>query len=96
MTTEDRAGLVARVRQIRVRVSARERAAANTPRTLDPEHIGALETRVRHLEQMVEGLQDSIHREAERHSKQISELQRQVEPAAMSASLAKDARSRGL
>ena len=49
-----------------------------------------------HLERLVEGLQDSVHRESDRHSKMIAELQAQVEPAAMSAALADDARHRGL
>jgi len=49
-----------------------------------------------HLEQLVEGLQDSVHRESERHAKLIAELQAQVEPGAMSAALAENARDRGL
>jgi hypothetical protein len=37
-----------------------------------------------------------VHRESERHAKLIAELQNQVEPRAMGASLAKDVRNRGL
>ncbi|HZO79440.1 MAG TPA: hypothetical protein VFB39_15470 [Solirubrobacteraceae bacterium] len=56
----------------------------------------ALEARVAHLEQLVEGLQDSVHRETERHGKLIAELQAQIQPGAMGAALAEDARDRGL
>jgi hypothetical protein len=52
--------------------------------------------RVSHLERLLEGLQDSVHRESERHEKLIAELQAQVQPGAMGASLAEDARNRGL
>lgn len=95
MTTGDREGLIARIRQIRRVAAARDRPSsdANTP---PPDRLQALETRVAHLEQLLEGLQDSVHRESERHDKLISELQTQVQPAAMGAALAEDARTRGL
>lgn len=95
MTTGDREGLAARIRQIR-----RLKAPRDRPKGGDgdpqPERVQALEQRVMHLERLVEGLQDSVHRESERHSRLIAELQAQVEPGAMSASLADDARNRGL
>jgi dihydroorotase-like cyclic amidohydrolase len=47
-------------------------------------------------ERLVEGLQDSVHRESKRHAKLIAELQAQIQPGAMGAALARDARSRGL
>ncbi|MGZ6712887.1 MAG: hypothetical protein ACXVE7_15140 [Solirubrobacteraceae bacterium] len=56
----------------------------------------SLEARVAQLEKLVEGLQDSVHRESERHAKLIAELQNQVRPDVMSEALAKDARERGL
>lgn len=89
-------GLVARIRQLR-----RSAAAANasaTRLTVDPhdDRVHALEARVAHLERLVEGLQDSVHRESERRGKLIAELQAQIRPGAMGAALAKDARSRGL
>jgi uncharacterized coiled-coil protein SlyX len=96
MTAGDqREGLIARIRQVRRLTTVRDRAkgdAAVTP----SEQMRALEARIAHLEQLVEGLQDSVHRESERHARMIAELQAQVEPGAMSASLADDARSRGL
>jgi len=62
----------------------------------DLDRIGGLERRVAHLERLLEGFQDSVYRESERHAKMITELQLQIEPGAMSASLAEDARNRGL
>jgi uncharacterized coiled-coil protein SlyX len=91
----EREGLIARIRQVRRPPTPRDRA---TPEGEAPqnERMRSLETRVAHLERMVEGLQDSVHRESERHSRMIAELQAQVEPSAMGAALADDARSRGL
>ena len=54
------------------------------------------EMRISHLEQVVEGLQDSVHRQTTRQAKLIAELQAQVDPGAMGAALSKDARERGL
>jgi uncharacterized coiled-coil protein SlyX len=91
----DREGLIARIRQIRRLAAVREEHAseADLPQA---ERVQSLETRVAHLEQMVEGLQDSVHREAGRHDRLIAEIQAQIQPAAMRAALADDARQRGL
>jgi hypothetical protein len=91
----DREGLIARIRQVRRVVAPADRP---DPRASGPEvdPLPALEKRVAHLERLVEGLQDSVHRESERHSKLIADLQAQIQPGAMSAALAEDARSRGL
>ena len=89
-----REGLIARIRQIR-----RVAAAAETPTTTaepDSPRLDALEARIAHLEHLLEGLQDSVHRESERHEKLIAKLQAQIDPAAMGAALNKDARDRGL
>lgn len=95
MTRSDRDGLIARIRQIRRLAKIRDQAPA-TADAVEPERLRRLETRVAHLEQMVEGLQDSVHRESQRHEKLISVIQTQVEPGAMGAALADDARHRGL
>jgi len=90
----EREGLIARIRQIR-----RVAAAAETPTTTaepDSPRLDALEARIAHLEHLLEGLQDSVHRESERHEKLIAKLQAQIDPAAMGAALNKDARDRGL
>jgi hypothetical protein len=95
MTTGDREGLIARIRAMRRRAPAGDRptSQAGDPQ---PEQLRALEVRVAHLEQLCEGLQDSVHRESERHARLIAELQEQIQPATLGAALAKDARDRGL
>lgn len=93
---EEREGLITRIRQIR-RVAERARQPG-TSAAADPHAtaIHALEERVAHLEQLLEGLQDSVHRESERHGRLIAELQTQVQPGAIRSALSKDARDRGL
>jgi hypothetical protein len=90
-----REGLIARIREVRRIAVVRDRAdtRAGDPNA-DP--VQALETRVAHLERLVEGLQDSVHRESDRHSRLIAELQARIEPGAMGTALAEDARNRGL
>lgn len=95
MTSEDRDGLIARIRQVRRLAQIRTQPPAGTG-AAPADRLGALEARVAHLEQMVEGFQDSVHRESERHEKLIAEIQAQLEPGAMGAALADDARHRGL
>jgi hypothetical protein len=58
--------------------------------------LEALERRVGHLETLIEGLQDSVHRETVRHEREIRELQRKTEPAELSRALSRDARERGI
>ncbi|HLH66741.1 MAG TPA: hypothetical protein VKV27_13665 [Solirubrobacteraceae bacterium] len=95
MSIQDREGLIARIRQLR-RLAASRDAPERTAPAAQPDRLEALEARVAHLEALLEGLQDSVHRESERHARLIAELQAQVRPEAMSASLARDARDRGL
>lgn len=88
-------GLIARIFRGRRAATPSDRAV-NQPGDAQPDRIQGLEARMAHLEQLVEGLQDSVHRESERHSKLIAELQAQIKPGAMGTALAKDARDRGL
>lgn len=92
MTASEREGLVERIRQ------ARRQSGANTPgpEPADAVRREALETRLAQLEELVKGLQDSVYRESQRHDRRITELEAQVEPAALAAALSKDARERGL
>jgi|SRR4051812_40244477 uncharacterized coiled-coil protein SlyX len=96
----EREGLIARIRHLR-----RVRAAADDPLPADASagtaraeatRIDALESRIAHLERQLEGLQDSVHRESDRHGKLIADLQAQLQPSALAAALSKDARERGL
>ena len=95
MTMREREGLIARIRQVRRLAAAGDRPAGRAG-AREPDRLGALEERVAHLERLVEGLQDSVHRETERHSKLIADLQGQVQPGAMGAALAQNTRDRGL
>jgi hypothetical protein len=90
------AGLIARIRQIRRTAETSAASPRNAAGNDDPTALQVLQARVEHLEQLVEGLQDSMHREAERLGKRIAELETRTEPAALSVALSKDARERGL
>lgn len=92
----ERDGLITRIRQVRrARARASERDTSSTPAPGQDE-LRALEARVAHLEQLVEGLQDSVHRESTRLSERISELEARIQPATLAKSLSQDARERGL
>jgi hypothetical protein len=58
--------------------------------------IADLERRLAHLELTLEGLQDAVHREAQRHDAQTAELRHRTEPGAIARALSDDARRRGL
>ena len=61
----------------------------------DAVRFRALEARISHLEALLEGLQDSVHRESARQSKRIAELEARTEPAALAVALSRNARNRG-
>jgi hypothetical protein len=92
----EREGLIARIRHLR-RVAA---AASTGPASdvIDPDalYIHSLEARVADLESLVQGLQDSVHRESERQARRITDLEARTEPSALAVALSRDARERGL
>jgi hypothetical protein len=61
-----------------------------------PGLLRSLEDRVAHLEALLEGLQDSVHRETTRQDRRIGELEARIEPAELGRALSRDARERGL
>jgi hypothetical protein len=61
-----------------------------------PQDLAALERRIAHLEAMIEGLQDAVHREAVRSNDRFEEIEKQIEPGELSRRLSRDARERGL
>jgi hypothetical protein len=68
------------------------------PSTSGPgqDELRTLEARIAHLEHLVEGLQDSVHRESTRLSKRIGDVEARIQPAALGRALSDDARDRGL
>jgi hypothetical protein len=92
----DHEGLIARIRHLRRVATAEGTPARQSAFEPQDDRVHELETRIEHLEQLVEGLQNSVHRESTRHGKLIAELQAQIQPGAMGSALAEDARSRGL
>jgi hypothetical protein len=92
----EREGLVSRIRQMR-RAAAASDARLNTELAdHDVGRINALEKRLAHLEGLLEGLQDSVHRESLRLDRRIAELDARLEPSALAVALSRDARERGL
>lgn len=91
----DREGLIARIRQVR-RAADAGGEPAKSAAAAERDELRALEARVTHLEQQLQGLQDSVHREALRQGKRLSDLETRIEPAALSQALSRDARERGL
>ena len=96
MSMRERERLIARIRQLRrvfTDADQRESAITSGPGW---DELRALETRITHLEQLVEGLQDSVHREATRLGKRVGELEARIQPDALGRALSEDARERGL
>jgi hypothetical protein len=62
-------------------------AAAPAPASLQD-----LQNRVAHLEQLVQGLQDSVYRETQRQDKHLAELEARLDPGALAAALGQEAR----
>jgi hypothetical protein len=89
----EREGLIARLKQTR-RLST-PAGPVEAPDT-DQVRVRALERRISHLEALLEGLQDSVHRESARQSKRIAELEARTEPAALAIALSRNTRDRGL
>ncbi len=96
MSVREREGLISRIRQIRRQSAEANEHASRSTSPPGPEELRALEARIAHLEQLVQGLQDSVHRESTRLSKRIGELEARIQPAALGRALSDDARQRGL
>ena len=58
--------------------------------------LASLERRVSELEELLEGLQDAVHRESVRRDEEAARLQRRTAPREMARALSEDARKRGL
>jgi hypothetical protein len=71
-------------------------AAGDDPVAASAQRISALEARVQHLEAILEGLQDSVHRESVRRDRQIGGLEEKTDPGAITRALSREARERGI
>jgi hypothetical protein len=60
------------------------------------QRLEAVEKRLGHLEALIEGLQDAVHRESVRQGREIDQLQRNAEPAEIRRALGRDAREHGI
>ena len=58
--------------------------------------LESIERQVAKLEELVEGLQDAVHRESVRRDQELAEVRRQISPPELARSLSEDARKRGL
>jgi vacuolar-type H+-ATPase subunit I/STV1 len=88
-------GLLDRVIQQR-RGAGRKAPAPERTEVDRDRRIRELTERVEQLEALVEGLQDSIHRELTRHEKEIGSLGDKTQPAEMTRALGKYSQERGL
>ena len=96
MSIREREGLITRIRQIRRVAGAADERPQPAPAATAGGGLQALEARVEQLEALVQGLQDSVHRESTRHSNRIADLEARTQPAALGRSLSEDRRARGL
>lgn len=83
------------------RVSRRWRSREQRPSRRAPDvgwerRLETLEARTKHLELVLEGLQDAVHRRAVREDESIDELRRRTEPDQIARDLSRNARTRGL
>jgi hypothetical protein len=60
------------------------------------EDLRRLTQRLEHVEALVEGLQDQVHRDAVRHEERMAELERKIQPEVLAKALSDDARRRGI
>ena len=96
MSAPERPGPIAGIQQVRRAFPAAATGSAGAGSQDDAPAGQTLEARIRHLEQLVEGLQDAMYRESQRQQKRIEELEARLGPDAVSARLVRDARGRDL
>lgn len=96
MRIGERERLVTRLRQIRQTGTTTDAQPGSDAAGPGRAQLVALEERIAHLEQLLEGLQDSVHRESERQGKRLAELEARIQPGTLGEAMSKDARERGL
>lgn len=79
----------------RIRRLAGIRRGASRP-AVDRQRLERIEQRLQHLERLVEGLQDAVHRDSIRHEERMASLERKTEPDALAKALSDHARRHGI
>jgi hypothetical protein len=92
----EREGLIGRIRQLRRGSPESEEPAQAAAGGPGQDELRAFEARIRHLEELVQGLQDSVYRETSRLGKRLGDVEARIQPAALGRALSDDARERGL
>jgi 50S ribosomal subunit-associated GTPase HflX len=96
MDSEGRGGRRRRITGVIAALRHRDERSEGTGEAPVETEIESLKRRVDHLEATLEGLQDSVYRETQRHDAELQELHKQLLPGAMSQAIEADARRRGL
>ena len=78
---------------VRAEASRGEQAG---PRDELAARVAAVERRLEHLEQLLEGLQDAVHRESVRRGHELDVLARKTEPDEIARELDRHSREHGL
>jgi hypothetical protein len=73
-----------------------DRVLGRRARAPSTAQLRGVHERIDGLEAMIEGLQDSVDRQARRQDERFAELARQIEPGELARALSDDARKRGL
>jgi hypothetical protein len=76
--------------------SRRNRPKAGRGDAAVTQRLAVVERRLEHLEAMIEGLQDSVHRQSVRQEKTIDQLQKKAEPSAIRRALGRHDREHGI
>lgn len=73
----------------------RSRGEASDVQSRERTDAVALTDRIDHLESVLEGLQDAVHRETLRQNERIAEITRRLEPHELALALGQDPKRRG-
>jgi hypothetical protein len=87
--------LLARIKNIRQALPTPDvvnRLRQTPPGEPAPASLEDLQKRVAHMEQLVQGLQDSVYRETQRQDRHLAELEARLDPGALAAALGQEAR----
>jgi hypothetical protein len=70
--------------------------AATAAESPPADELSTMRARLDQLEAALEGLQDAVYRDSQRHARELAELRHAIQPAEMARSLSGEARRRGV